>query len=265
MEITENFGPVINNTVSNYTAHGNRTTTYNLPADLFYDKENEIISYSYSTSPSASFVTYDSITKELSIVAGTNDAGIYEFSLTATDPHPDTQSAQVKLNITVINNEAPATTQTFNNYTMLAFHPFELEIVNSSFSDANNDPISINASSNASWIMFNSSNLTLHGTPDNSQIGMYEAYIVAYDDYGGINNITFTINITENNEPVRNNVSISDPVIIQCMHPFQFNFNDYFYDPNNETLVIEDSNSDLLTWTTIDNSTGILSGFHQNQ
>ena len=97
---------------------------------MFYDRENDTISYTYSISPTASFVAYDIAIKELSI-----NAGVYEFSLTAQDQYTDTGSTDSEFNITVIDNEAPITSEVFTNVTMLAYYPFEFGFDSSKFSD----------------------------------------------------------------------------------------------------------------------------------
>ena len=108
-----------------------------LPTDLFYDRENDTISYTYSINPTASFVAYGIAIKELSINAGADDAGYYEFSLTAQDQYTDTGSTDSKLYITIISNEAPITSEVFTNVTMLAYYPFEFGFDSSKFSDMN--------------------------------------------------------------------------------------------------------------------------------
>ena len=213
----------------------------------------------------ASFVSYNASSRQLTVNVDNSKAGVYEFTLTARDQHSDTGSTDSVFSITVINNEAPMTTEVFRNETVTAYHLYELRFDLSKFSDINGDAIHFNMSSNASWISLDTSNLLFSGTPENANIGVHEITLTAYDDYRGVTNITYTINVTENNEPVRTNVPIPDPVEIQCMHPFSFDFNDYFYDPNGESLEIEDLNTSSLAWMSIDNSTGILSGFHQNQ
>ena len=255
-----------NTTISNYTAHGNRTTNFTLSNDMFYDQEGDTISYTYVTSPTATgFISYDASTRELSINVGNDKAGVYEFTLTAKDQYSDTGSTDSKFNITIINNEIPVTTEVFTNTTMLAYYPYELVFNSSEFSDINGDTIRYNMSTNATWITINTTELKFSGSSDNSQVNFYELVLVAYDDYGGENTITYTVNITQNHVPISNGVTIPDPVDIQCMHPFQFDFDDYFTDPDGESLKIEDTNPSLFSWMTIDNSTALMSGSYSTQ
>ena len=141
VEITENFAPVINNTISDYTAYGNRTNIFTLPGDLFYDQEGDTMSYTYFINPAASFIVYNIGTQELTIDIDNTKQGIYEFTLTARDHHTDTGSTDSKFNITITNNAVPTTTEVFSNTTMLAYYPFELVFNSSKFSDINGDTI----------------------------------------------------------------------------------------------------------------------------
>ena len=232
---------------------------------MFYDRENDTISHSYSINPTASFIAYNVTSKELSIDAGGNDAGVYEFSLTAKDQHNDTGSTDSKFNITVINNEAPVTSEVFTNVTMLAYYPFEFVFNSSKFSDINGDSISFNMSTNASWIQTHTSELKFNGTTNNTLVDVYEIALTAYDDYGGINDITYTINITENHLPVKNSVPIPEPLEVNCLHTFTFNFSEYFYDPDGEQIKIEDRTPTRFSYMIYDNTTGVMSGYHNSQ
>ena len=233
---------------------------------MFYDNDNDNILYTYSIVPATSVISFDSASEQLSINAGVNDAGVYTFSFNVTDIYSDTGSTSNSFTVTIYDNQAPVTTETFTNNTMLAYYDFEINFDKTLFTDANNDPINFAMTTNSTWIQHDTADLKFYGTPNNSHTGLFVINLTAYDDYNGVTEYLYSINVTENHAPVYNSsTTIANPVEIQCMHPFQFNFSDYFYEEDNEVITIEDMNAGLLTWMSLDTTTHVLSGFHTNQ
>lgn len=202
IEITQNKAPQITNQLNATTAHGNRTTNFALTTPLFTDIEGNSFTYTYTVSPSVAFITFSNTTNIITVVAGVNDAGTYNLSVTAVDVYTDTGSTVNSCIITIYNNEAPVTSETFSNITMIAYYDLMLDYDATLFSDFNGDTISYGLTNNGTaWIYNDVANLRFYGTPTNSYVGTFIMTLTAYDAYGGITVYSYYVTVQQNYAP----------------------------------------------------------------
>ena len=233
----------------------------NLNPNLFYDEENDTISYSWDVnhndiSPTWYYSNY-------SLYVDIPDAvdGEYTLTIIATDQWSDTNSAQTTIPFKVYQNQVPTTTETFPNVTKLSYHMYTRTLDDSKFSDGNNEAIDIILTTNASWITIHQSNFTFTGTPTDSNLGNWSLSATARDPSDAEVTITGYVEVTQNSLPRQiPSVVIPEPVEIQMLSFFSFNFSEYFEEPDGEEYTIERVSPANYTTLVIDNSTKIMSG-----
>ena len=188
-------------------------------------------------------------------------AGWYTITVTATDQWPDTNSNDNTIQFEIYNNNAPTTTETITNTTNLSYHEFTLTLDESKFSDSDNDNLEFILATNASWITTHPSNLTFTGTSEDDKIGNWSLSVTARDPSQAEVTITGYVEVVKSNKPgLKAGITIPEPVPIQMLHDFSFNFSEYFEDPDGEDFTIERISPANYTSLTIDNATKIMSG-----
>ena len=129
------------------------------------------------------------------------------------------------------------------------------------FTDFDNDPLVFSLATNASWITTYDSNLTFQGTPTDSDLGNHSLSVTATDISGASVTISGYVEVTENSLPRPiPGVTIPEPVPIQLLHSFSFNFSEYFEEPDGEGFNIELVSPTNYTSLTVDNTTKIFGG-----
>ena len=96
LELLANEGPVKNVSMYDYSSISGIVKTKSLYTYLFYDPEGEPMTYSYTVSPPASFITINTsslINMILSDASTNADINNYTVTISATDGHSDTTVA----------------------------------------------------------------------------------------------------------------------------------------------------------------------------
>jgi len=122
--------------------------------------------------------------------------------------------------------------------------------------DPTEDILSWNLSTNASWLIFNSSSGQLFGTPSNDETGMFYLDVSVNDGLGGSDNMNFTLIAKNINDPP---IIINDgSEIAKVGVLYTVNYTAIDIDPvlENFTWIL----STNASWLTINASTGLLSG-----
>lgn len=190
------------NQLNDSLAYGQRTTTLALNTPLFTDADGDTVVKTYTVVPAASFITYSNTSDVITVIAGTNDAGSYNITITGSDTHSDTSDATTSCIITVTNNSPPETTETFSNTTMLAYYDYLLDFDISLFSDLNGDTITYTLTHNASsWMNTNTTELSFYGTPTNSDLGIFIVTLNASDSFGGFSVYSYYVTVQKNYAP----------------------------------------------------------------
>ena len=84
------------------------------------------MTYTFTSSPTNSFMTLDSANKRIMVSAGANDEGNYTITLVADDPWTDTSTANQTFVLQVLNNCAPTTNQTLPNFSINTYYPVDI-------------------------------------------------------------------------------------------------------------------------------------------
>ena len=163
--------------------------------------------------------------------------------------------------ITVVNNTAPVTTEIFNNITVLEYYDYSLTLDSTKFTDVDNDTLTFSLATNASWITTYDSNLTFEGTPNDTHVGNHSLSVTATDISGASVTISGYVEVVENSlpRPIAS-ATIPEPVPIQLLHSFSFNFSEYFEEPDGEDFSIEKVAPANYSSLTADNTTKIFGG-----
>ena len=90
VNIVANQAPAINETLPDIAFTEARSSTSTLSQYAFNDADLDPLTYTYSVTPAAAFLSYDLSTRVISLTPATTDKGNYTFTLTASDGHADT-------------------------------------------------------------------------------------------------------------------------------------------------------------------------------
>ena len=88
--IVANQAPAVNETLPDLAFTETRSSTSTLSQYAFSDADLDPLTYTYSVTPAAAFLSYDLSTRVISLTPATTDKGNYTFTLTASDGHADT-------------------------------------------------------------------------------------------------------------------------------------------------------------------------------
>ena len=109
---------------------------------------------------------------------------------------------------------------------------------------------------NASWLMINSENGTLNGTPMQDDVGLWWVNISVLDDHGGITSHNFTLKVIDLNQPP--SITTENVRIAYANRLYSVNYEAEDQDTSLQNLTWEVETN--ATWLNIDFETGLLSG-----
>ena len=92
VNIVANQAPAVNETLPDLAFTETRSSTSTLSQYTFSDADLDPLTYTYSVTPAAAFLSYDLSTRVISLTPATTDKGNYTFTLTASDGHADTSN-----------------------------------------------------------------------------------------------------------------------------------------------------------------------------
>ena len=98
LTIQTNVGPSPLATITDQTITAGRTTNYTWPS--YTDPDNEVLTFTYTISPAASFISFNPAIRNFTLApADPGDVGNYTWTLSWTDSHPDTVVSTQTVNI----------------------------------------------------------------------------------------------------------------------------------------------------------------------
>lgn len=204
----------------------------------------------------------DSISGRLFGTALSGDQGVYQFNVTVSDPYSGLDWEVITVNIA---NTAPNVQYDFTNSDPVTVgNTFSYSFPNNAFGDRDGDPVSYAAVVPA-FLTFNPSSRTLSGTPDAVNHGVYTVYFFATDPYGGVSNVSITVDI--NGIPAQQ-ISLSALTVTPVGISYNYSLPvGLFADPDGDAVhyaLIEDIQHIKPSWLFFNASTNTLSGTPNN-
>ena len=159
LKVIENQSPTIDNVLPlDLNTRNGYLFSYTIPSNTFSDAESETITYSFSITPAATWLSFDSSTH---IVSGTPTlpahAGDYTISIIADDTQSFTAATTASAPLKVEENKYPQISNPITNGpTVVVRYPLTFTFPENTFMEPEGEPItySYSITPSASWISF---------------------------------------------------------------------------------------------------------------
>ncbi|CAI2385481.1 unnamed protein product [Moneuplotes crassus] len=242
--------------------------SYTFSVATFTDGDGEALTYSGSVSPSSSIFTLNPTTREITASTSNADAGVYDYTIAASDGHPDTTPATSTFQITVSINPGPAVNETIPAFNFVEGRSNAFVHTADAFSEPDSESITLSGAftPSGSFLSYDSSTRTISGTPSPSDIGnSHSLTITAKDPWTDTSTATQTVSITIEGSlppvfsgtPAKKTYLAHLPLLIS-LDTTQFS------DPNNDTIHYDLSHNVTGSWVSINNPLGRLEGTPTN-
>ncbi len=233
-------------TPDNTTAYEDSQYSTDYDAD---DLDGDPLTWSLWTDADAWF-SIDSVSGNLSGTPNNSDVGTWTVNVSVSDGNNGIDFSNFTL--TVVNtNDAPIITISNVN----TANEDELYNIDYEASDDDQDILSWDVDTNASWLGIHSSTGVLSGTPDEFDVGTYRVNVSVSDGNGGSDFTDFTIIVlSQNNAPV----IVTDD--IDSAYENVLYSVDYEATDNDLDDILSWDLETNASWLSIESSSGILSG-----
>ena len=243
LEIVDNESPQNTSTIADraMVAHAiYPNNTFNFPADVFSDTENDSLTYTIASVPSSSIFVLDSSATTLT-VANTNNShvGNYTLTISANDSY---SVGSTSFNIEITENQGPHANSTTSlpNLTIHGNRTTEISLGNDLFIDSEGDTISLSmdVSPSLSIMSLNSSNYIIVNDTLNTYEGNYTINITAKDQYSDTtqSSRSFVVELLNNYSPTTPEIIANVSVLVHYAVNIDW-VNNQFVDANNDTIT----------------------------
>lgn len=206
-----NRAPVNSSVVGSQSGVAGHSFSYTINPTLFSDPDGEAITYSISSSPTASWLNFDSTTLVMSGTPTVNtDAGIYTISIYVNDTNSNSAPGSISFTLTITANQAPTMPGTATVMTDGKIGALWLYVYDKSWnSDPEGEMLAYTCSSNDtnSWLSCsqNTTHILFSGISfNNADVGTYQISVTISDPFPSVNNYTWiqTFSLLANDPPV---------------------------------------------------------------
>ena len=263
--------PTVANAIPNQNATEDAAFNFQFASNTFNDIDvTDTLTYSAQLAGGGalpSWLTFDSVTRTFSGTPINANVGTVSIDVIADDGNGGTVTDT--FNIVIANsNDAPVVANAIPNQNATEDAAFNFQFPNNTFSDADvGDSLTYTAQLNngsalPAWLNFNAATRTFSGTPTHGNEGAYTLEVTATDSQGQSVTINFVINVAHVNQaptssgiPTVNTVKNSSGNIIDLFAVFADRED---LDTRLIYSIVGNTNSTLVTQTTIDAQTGKL-------
>ena len=146
LSVAANQAPTVDQGISDPADHqvpGSFLFTF--ATDAFLEADGEALTYLYTTSPSNSWLSFDSSTRTFSGTTSSNShAGVFTVTVTAQDPHyPQTAETSTTFTITALQNDAPVLANPIADQTLTAHSALSFTVPANTFSEPESETITL--------------------------------------------------------------------------------------------------------------------------
>lgn len=179
--------PAVSGNIADITAHVGDFVRFTLPADLFSDRNNDILNYIaqlINGQPLPPWLKFDSISHEFSAFITRAEKGLYPIQIIASD---GLGNATYQFNFS-IPNQPPVPAQSISTEQAEIWQKFDMSIPAEAINDPDGDPLSYHLQLPGgdrlpSWMNFNQDSRTITGIPSSTpwSAGDLELELIASD------------------------------------------------------------------------------------
>lgn len=165
------------------------------------------------------------------------------------------------MDVTVEESLPPTTPQAFPDVSLLALYDVLIDQDETLVTDPNNDTVSFDIHQNftGAWYTATPASMLVSGIPTNSDVGNFTIIFRIYDAYTRESNYSMNLEIKTNHPP--ENATGTQIFDIFALQPFSTDINPIFNEIDSEALTWNLSSVPTdLTWLSVDNATGLMSG-----
>lgn len=248
-----NHAPVVTQSIGNQTTWINQLFVFVIPANTFYDSDNDTLQYQAqqtSGKPLPTWLSFTGLTRTFSGTPLTDAQGAWLLMIMVDDGFGGQAQTSFALQIP---NRPPIVVMLIPNQRFLAGQPFVWTVPSSTFFDPDSDPLQLSTSSLPTGLLFNVNNQTLSGQLANNQ-PPFMVTVFANDRFGG--SVSTRFNVSINHAPQLNGFIPNQQAYLG--NPFLFTFApDLFTDSDNDPLQYQAQQTNgnpLPTWLTFDSN-----------
>ena len=204
------------------------------------DPEGQSITISYTKGSSADSFNANTIT----VVGANADPGTYTVVVKATDQYG--ASAEFSFTYTILENQAPVITCLYAGSTTLK--NYESISVPFSVTDPEGDAVTVSLADGSEAESFSTQSLTLEINALKREPGTYTVTITATDNLGASSTYEFSYTVLQNTPPSK--LKDADNLFFSSTgEQFTLNLDEYFNDPDGETLAysVNSSSSNVVS------------------
>ncbi|HEY3476162.1 MAG TPA: putative Ig domain-containing protein [Anaerolineales bacterium] len=244
-----NHAPAVANPLADHVVLENGPFSISVPANTFTDEDsNDILTYSANLANGDALPSWLTFNPAMQTFSGTPDdaqVGSIDVRVTATDTGDLTASDVFTLTVQNLN-EAPTVANPIPDHSVLEDVPFSIQVPANTFADPDaDDLLTYNASfadgaTLPTWLSFDPTTRTFHGTADDEQVGNLELTVTATDMSDLSVSDTLVLTVTNVNETPTLRVPVTDQTAIEDT-AFSFTVP--------ETTFVDVDAGDSLTYT----------------
>ena len=239
--------------------------SFTLPAGLFSDVDNAVLSVSADPNDMPAWLTFDAASMTFSGTPTNDDVGSVSITVSATDGQ---YSAFTEVTIAVANtNDAPTVQNEVGNWVIDEDSAFSMTIPANVFADVDaGDMVGVELQDVPSWLTYDPATGMLSGTPGNADVGQYTLTLVGSDGEASAEE-SFSITVANVNDAPTLDNAIGDQALTEDQAFSLTVPAGTFSDVDNTALTLSATLADgsaLPAWLSFDADTGVLSGTPTN-
>ena len=261
LKVTENQSPSLDNVLpTNLEVIVGYLFSYTVPGNTLSDAESETITYSFSVSPSASWLSFDASTLTITGTPNSNtQIGDYTMSIVADDTQSFTPSTTATAPLKVIQNFHPQIANPIGaGQSVVARHPWTFTFPENTFTDSEGESMiyTYSVAPGASWLMFNAATRTFSGTPpDNSHAGAYTITLTATDSpLSQSTDHDFTLTVNANQPPTLVPITTNPSVVARYALDYSVP-SGTFTEPEGEAMTYSFDMAPTASWLSFNTAT----------
>ena len=197
--VNVNDAPILVEEVPQQMALEDSPYTFNLPEDLFFDEDGDLLALEVTGLPET-FV-FDEATRSISGLPVQTTVGTYQITISATDPSGAQATASFSLEIQNVN-DPPVFVGSFSDLRIDEDIAWGFSFPNDFFEDEDGDLITYQAtfSNELTSFSFDPETRSFSGTPTQLEVGKHQITVSASDPEGALVSASFQLTILNRND-----------------------------------------------------------------
>ena len=192
--IRVNRPPGVNNPMPDRNASVDVLFRYTFPANTFYDKDGDPLTYTVSGMPS--WLSFAPAERRFSGTPLAGDEGTADVTVTASDDGGASASDTFRITVEPAGNRAPTVANPIPDLTVDAdLRSWSYNVPANTFDDPDEDTLTYTATGMPSWLHFSERHFSFSGSPNEGERGTSTVTLTADDGRGGSVDDVFSITV----------------------------------------------------------------------